>query len=86
MRCWTRFCLGTRTRVWPRRCWSRPGFVLVAGEVTTSTWVDLEALVRGLVKEVGYNSSELGFDGSTCGVLNAIGKQSPDIRRGVNAG
>ena len=64
----------------------KTGFVLVAGEITTSTWVDLEALVRGLVKEVGYNSSDLGFDGSTCGVLNAIGKQSPDIRRGVNAG
>ncbi len=64
----------------------KTGFVLVAGEITTSTWVDLEALVRGLVKEVGYNSSDLGFDGATCGVLNAIGKQSPDIRRGVNAG
>ena len=64
----------------------KTGFVLVAGEITTSTWVDLEALVRGLVREVGYNSSELGFDGSTCGVLNAIGKQSPDIQRGVNAG
>lgn len=63
----------------------KTGFVLVAGEITTSTWVDLEALVRGLVKEVGYNSSNLGFDGATCGVLNAIGKQSPDIRRGVNA-
>ena len=64
----------------------KTGFVLVAGEITTSTWVDLEALVRGLVRDVGYDSSELGFDGSTCGVLNAIGKQSPDIRRGVNAG
>ena len=64
----------------------KTGFVLVAGEITTSTWVDLEALVRGLVQDVGYNNSELGFDGSTCGVLNAIGKQSPDIRRGVNAG
>ncbi len=64
----------------------KTGFVLVAGEITTSTWVDLEALVRGLVKDVGYNSSALGFDGSTCGVLNAIGKQSPDIRRGVNKG
>ena len=64
----------------------KTGFVLVAGEITTSTWVDLESLVRGLVQDVGYNHSELGFDGSTCGVLNAIGKQSPDIRRGVNAG
>ena len=64
----------------------KTGFVLVAGEITTSTWVDLEALVRGLVRDVGYNNSELGFDGSTCGVLNAIGKQSPNIRRGVNAG
>ena len=64
----------------------KTGFVMVAGEITTSSWVDLESLVRGLVRDVGYNSSELGFDGSTCGVLNAIGKQSPDISRGVNAG
>ncbi len=64
----------------------KTGFVLVAGEISTSTWVDLESLVRRLVIDLGYNSSDLGFDGSTCGVLNAIGKQSPDIRRGVNAG
>lgn len=64
----------------------KTGFVLVAGEITTFTWADLESLVRKLVTGVGYNSSDLGFDGATCGVLNAIGKQSPDIRRGVNAG
>ncbi|WP_446830608.1 methionine adenosyltransferase [Candidatus Foliamicus sp.] len=64
----------------------KTGFVLVAGEITTHSWVDLETLVRKLVTGIGYNSSELGFDGATCGVLNAIGKQSPDIRRGVNAG
>jgi len=64
----------------------KTGFILVAGEITTSTWVDLESLVRKLVIGLGYNSSELGFDGATCGVLNAIGKQSPDISRGVNEG
>ena len=64
----------------------KTGFVLVAGEITTSTWIDLESLVRKLVVGLGYNSSELGFDGATCGVLNAIGKQSPDISRGVNEG
>ena len=64
----------------------KTGFILVAGEITTSTWVDLESLVRELVIDLGYDSSELGFDGSTCGVLNAIGKQSPDISHGVNAG
>ncbi len=62
----------------------KTGMVLVAGEVTTSAWVDIEALVRQTVKEIGYNSSDMGFDWESCAVLNAIGKQSPDIAMGVD--
>jgi len=62
----------------------KTGVVIVAGEITTRAWVDVEALVRKTVLDIGYNSSELGFDGATCGVLNLIGKQSPDIAQGVD--
>jgi S-adenosylmethionine synthetase len=62
----------------------KTGMVLVAGEVTTTAWVDLEEVVRQTVRDVGYTSSDMGFDGNTCAVLNAIGKQSPDIAQGVN--
>jgi S-adenosylmethionine synthetase len=62
----------------------KTGFVLVAGEITTSAWVDLEPLVRGVVNDIGYNHSDLGFDGNACAVLNAIGKQSSDIAQGVD--
>lgn len=62
----------------------KTGMVVLAGEVTTSAWVDLEDLVRKTVVDIGYNSSDIGFDGSTCGVLNAIGKQSSDIAQGVD--
>ena len=62
----------------------KTGIVLVAGEVTTTAWVDLEEVVRQTVLDVGYTSSEMGFDGSTCAVLNALGKQSPDIAQGVD--
>ena len=62
----------------------KTGMVVVAGEVTTTAWVDLEALVRRTVLRIGYNHSELGFDGASCAVLNAIGKQSPDIAMGVD--
>ena len=62
----------------------KTGVVVVAGEVTTSAWIDLEKLVRDTVLEIGYNSSEMGFDGASCGVINIIGKQSPDIARGVD--
>ena len=62
----------------------KTGVVIVAGEVTTSAWVDIEALVRKTVLDVGYNSSEMGFDGASCGVINIIGKQSPDIAQGVD--
>ena len=62
----------------------KTGVVVVAGEVTTSAWVDLEELVRRTVLNIGYNSSEMGFDGATCAVMNLIGKQSPDIAMGVD--
>nr|VFJ65632.1 MAG: methionine adenosyltransferase [Candidatus Kentron sp. DK] len=62
----------------------KTGMVLLAGEITTSAWVDMEALVRGVVSEIGYNDPKLGFDGQTCAVLTAIGKQSPDIAQGVD--
>ncbi|WP_322521309.1 methionine adenosyltransferase [Guyparkeria halophila] len=62
----------------------KTGFVVLAGEVTTSAWVDVDELVRDVIVDIGYTSSELGFDGHTCGVLNAIGKQSSDIAQGVD--
>jgi len=62
----------------------KTGMVIIAGEVTTSAWVDLEEIVRDTVREIGYNSSEVGFDWASCAVLNAIGKQSVDIAQGVD--
>ncbi|MDO6460752.1 methionine adenosyltransferase [Granulosicoccaceae sp. 1_MG-2023] len=62
----------------------KTGLVVIAGEVTTSAWVDLEELVRRTVLEIGYNGSDVGFDGATCAVLNGLGKQSPDIAQGVD--
>jgi len=62
----------------------KTGVVIVAGEVTTSAWVDVEAIVRKTVLDIGYDTSEMGFDGASCGVLNIIGKQSPDIAQGVD--
>ena len=62
----------------------KTGMVIIAGEVTTSAWVDLEEIVRDTVREIGYNSSEIGFDWASCAVLNAIGKQSVDIAMGVD--
>jgi S-adenosylmethionine synthetase len=62
------------------------GLVFVAGEVTTRAQVDLASLVRCVVTDIGYTSSEMGFDAATCGVLIALGKQSPDISQGVTEG
>ena len=62
----------------------KTGMAIVAGEITTSAWVDMEDIVRDTVLEIGYNSSSMGFDGASCSVLNAIGKQSPDIAQGVD--
>jgi S-adenosylmethionine synthetase len=63
----------------------KTGMAVVAGELTTTTYVDLEDVVRNVILDIGYNSSDLGFDGATCAVLNAIGKQSPDIAQGVDS-
>jgi S-adenosylmethionine synthetase len=62
----------------------KTGMAVVAGEVTTSTYVDLEDVVRDVILDIGYNSSDIGFDGASCAVLNAIGKQSRDIAMGVD--
>jgi S-adenosylmethionine synthetase len=62
----------------------KTGVAIVAGEVTTSAWVDIEDIVRRTVLDIGYNSSAMGFDGASCSVLNAIGKQSRDIAMGVD--
>ena len=62
----------------------KTGVAIVAGEITTSAWIDLEALTRKVIVDIGYDSSDVGFDGATCGVLNLIGKQSPDIAAGVD--
>jgi S-adenosylmethionine synthetase len=62
----------------------KTGMAIIAGEVTTSAWVDLEEVVRGTIIGIGYTDSVMGFDGRSCSVLNAIGKQSPDIAQGVD--
>lgn len=62
----------------------KTGMVLVGGEITTSAWVDVEDIARTVIKDIGYNSSEMGFDWASCAVLSAIGKQSPDIAQGVD--
>src|SRR5713101_8578392 len=60
------------------------GLVLVAGEITTSAWIDMSAVVRKTIEQVGYISADYGFDYRTCGVVTSIGKQSPDIDLGVS--
>ena len=62
----------------------KTGVVLIAGEITTSAWVDLDDVVRDTIEKIGYTSSDVGFDGKTCAVLSAIGKQSSDIAMGVD--
>jgi S-adenosylmethionine synthetase len=62
----------------------KTGMVMVGGEVTTSAWVDIEEITRKTVREIGYTHSDMGFDADSCAVLNAIGKQSPDINQGVD--
>src|SRR5438270_8535998 len=60
------------------------GLVLVAGEITTSAWIDMPAIVRKTIEQVGYINADYGFDYRTCGVVTSIGKQSPDIDMGVS--
>ena len=63
----------------------KTGMAIIAGEVRTDTYVDLESIVRGVITDIGYDSSSKGFDGNSCAVLSAIGKQSSDIALGVDA-
>lgn len=62
----------------------KTGMVLVGGEINTNAWVDIEELTRSTVRKIGYTHSDMGFDADSCAVLNAIGKQSPDINQGVD--
>lgn len=62
----------------------KTGVAIVSGEISTSAWIDLEDLVRGVINDIGYTSSDVGYDGATCGVINIIGKQSIDIAQGVD--
>lgn len=62
----------------------KTGVVVLAGEITTSTWIDLDDVVRNTIIDIGYTSSDVGFDGATCAVLSCIGKQSGDIAQGVD--
>ncbi len=62
----------------------KTGMVLLAGEIRTSAWIDVESLTRKTLCDIGYNNADLGFDGNTCAVINAIGKQSEDIALGVD--
>lgn len=62
----------------------KTGVAIISGEISTSAWVDLEDLARNVINDIGYNSSDVGFDGDTCGIMNLIGKQSIDIAQGVD--
>ena len=64
----------------------KTGMAIVAGEVSTEAWVDLEEIVRGTIINIGYTDSSMGFDGHSCAVLNAIGKQSHNIAQGIDRG
>lgn len=62
----------------------KTGMAIVGGEISTSAWVDIEQITRNVIKDIGYNSSSIGFDWESCAILSAIGKQSPDIAQGVD--
>ncbi|WP_395480008.1 methionine adenosyltransferase [Candidatus Curculioniphilus buchneri] len=62
----------------------KTGMVIVGGEITTSAWVNIDALTRNTIREIGYVHSDMGFDADSCAVLSTIGKQSPDINQGVD--
>lgn len=62
----------------------KTGMVLVGGEIRTNAWVDIEELARGVIKDIGYNHSDMGFDWESCAIMSAIGKQSADIALGVD--
>lgn len=62
----------------------KTGMVVAAGEITCDAWIDLEEVCRKVILDIGYDSSDVGFDGASCAIINAIGKQSPDIAMGVD--
>src|SRR3990167_7999363 len=62
----------------------KTGMVLIGGEITTTSWVDVDKIARSVIRDIGYDSSDMGFDWASCAVLTAIGKQSPDIAQGVD--
>ncbi|WNC67751.1 methionine adenosyltransferase [Thalassotalea nanhaiensis] len=62
----------------------KTGVAIISGEVTTEAWVDLETITRKVISDIGYTSSDVGFDGETCGIMNLIGQQSPEIAQGVD--
>ena len=64
----------------------KTGMAVIAGEITTRTWVDMPEVVRSTIREIGYTDSSMGFDCNTCAVISAIEKQSPDISQGVTRG
>ncbi len=62
----------------------KTGVAIISGEISTTAWVDLEDLTRKVITDIGYTSSDVGFDGDTCGIMNLIGQQSPEIAQGVD--
>jgi len=62
----------------------KTGVAIISGEVSTKAWVDLEKITRNVISNIGYTSSDVGFDGETCGIMNLIGQQSPEIAQGVD--
>ena len=62
----------------------KTGVAIISGEVSTTAWVDLERITRDVISDIGYTSSDVGFDGETCGIMNLIGQQSPEIAQGVD--
>ena len=62
----------------------KTGMVFIGGEISTHAWVDMEHIARGVIRDIGYTHSEMGFDADSCAVITAIGKQSPDIAAGVD--
>lgn len=67
-------------------CFASTGMIVIGGEITTNTYVDLQQLVRGVIREIGYNDPGLRFDADSCAVINVINSQSPDIAMGVDTG
>ncbi len=67
-------------------CFATTGMIVVGGEITTTTYIDLPDLVRGVIRDIGYDRAEYRFDADSCAVLNVINRQSPDIAQGVDTG